>query len=461
MPDYEQRKKDGTEWCSEPFYSHNKGYKLRLLVNCKPNELSVHVQLLKGEFDEQLNWPFRGQVTVELLSQSRNPEHFVRIVNFTETTDNAVIGRVKHDEAGGYWGYSSFIPFARLNLAKKLLGSEPPQHLKNNCLRFRVSRVHSTPTAKSVDAEPAEFIMTSFEEHRRQGYWWFSAPFYTSRPGYKMCIGVLAEGGKATFPENVKLGANLMKGEYDDRLSWPFRGHVHIQVRNQLGDSNHIAEAVCFTQTSDPDCCARVQKPPGRNEIAVGGQVQPLVLKGVKAYMPNSFYTHYVKNNSIVLRVLKVEVPSLRIGNRDIIVPNFVKLKKDGDCFFSNPFYVFERGYKMRMSVWPDGRYHGKGTHVSIYFHLMRGEYDSYLRWPIRGRITLRIVNHDGPKDFRESIVINESNKSSRRVFNAEMSKDAVGYARCIPHSLLPTRKKVLYIKDGSLHIQILLFENL
>ena len=329
MTDYEQRKKDGTKWCSEPFYSHNKGYKLRLLV--KANGLSVHVQLLKGEFDGQLNWPFRGQVTVELLSQSGNPEHFVRIVNFTETTNNAVIGRVKRDEADEYWGYSSFIPFARLNLAKKLFGSEPPQYLKNDCLRFRVSRVHLTPTIKSVDAEPVEFVMTSFEEHRRQGYWWFSPPFYTSRPGYKMCIGVLAEGGKATFPENVKLGANLMKGEFDDRLSWPFRSHVHIQVRNQFGDSNHIVEAVCFTQTSDPDCCARVQKPPGKNEIAVGGQIQPLVLKGTETYMPNSFYTHYVRNNSLVLRVLKVEVPSLRTGNRYIIVPNFEKLRKDGD----------------------------------------------------------------------------------------------------------------------------------
>ena len=74
-----------------------------------------------------------------------------------------------------------------------------------------------------------------------------------------------------------------------------------------------------------------MQKPPGKNEIAVGGQIQPLVLKGTETYMPNSFYTHYVRNNSLVLRVLKVEVPSLRTGNRYIIVPNFEKLRKDGD----------------------------------------------------------------------------------------------------------------------------------
>ena len=100
----------------------------------------------------------------------------------------------------------------------------------------------------------------------------------------------------------------------------------------------------------------------------------------------------------------------------------------------------------MRMSVWPNGRYHGLGTHVSIYFHLMRGEYDSYLRWSFRGRINLRI---DGVS-FHKSIILNPS--ISQRVFNAEMSKHGGGKARCIPHSELPTRKN---IKDGSLHIEL------
>ena len=430
---------------------------MRLIVCAK--ELSVYVKLLKGEFDGQLKWPFRGQVTIELLSLSGNPEHFVRIVNFTETTNNSVIGRVKSDEAdNSQWGYSSFIPHASLKPVKKLFGKEPPQYLKDDRLCFRVSRVQLTPTYSIVNAAPAEFVMTSFEEHRRQNYWWYSAPFYSSRPGYKMCIGVLSNGGKANSPENVEVGAYLMKGEFDDHLSWPFRGHVHIQVRDQLGNSNHIVEAVCFTETSDPDYCARVQKPPGTYERAVGGWIQPLVSKGMKAYQAKWFYTQYVQNNSLMLRVLKVELPSLRIGGGYIIVPNFEKLKKDGDCFFSDPFYIFESGYKMRMSVWPDGRYHGKGTHVSIYYHLMRGEFDSYLQWPFRGRITLRIVNHDGPVSFHETMVISEN--PLQRVRKAEMSTDGRGIARCIPHSLLPTRKKFLYIKDGCLHIKVLSFEH-
>ena len=465
MTGYERRKTDGTKWFSEPFYSHDGGYKMRLQVDAKGHStsrntfLSVWVSLMKGEFDGQLKWPFRGQVTVELLSQSGNPEHFVRIVNFTETTSNDVVGRVKADVAKTCWGYSTFIPHANLKQAKKLFGSAPPQYLKDDCLRFRVTNVQLTPEYSAVNAATVEFVMTSFEEHKRQGYWWRSAPFYTSRPGYKMCIGVLANGGKPNFIENLQVGAYLMKGEFDDRLSWPFRGHVHIQLRNQLDDSNHIVDEVCFNETNDPVYRARVQKPPGMNERANCGWTKPLVAKGTNAllpYQPNR-RTQYVKNNSLVLRVLKVEVPSLRIGNGYIVVPNFEKLKRDGDCFYSQPFSIC--GYKMCMAVWPNGKYHGMGTHISLYFHMMRGDNDSRLAWPFRGRITLQIVNHAGPLCFHETLIIDES--PLPRVLNAEMSSKSLGLARCIPHSLLPTRKKHLYIKDGCLHIRLLQYQQL
>jgi len=30
----------------------------------------------------------------------------------------------------------------------------------------------------------------------------------------------------------------------------------------------------------------------------------------------------------------------------------------------------------------------GKGTHISVYIHLMRGEYDEFLQWPFHGDVT-------------------------------------------------------------------------
>ena len=35
----------------------------------------------------------------------------------------------------------------------------------------------------------------------------------------------------------------------------------------------------------------------------------------------------------------------------------------------------------------------GKDTHVSVGVHMMKGEFDSHLKWPFKGEITVRLVN--------------------------------------------------------------------
>ena len=45
----------------------------------------------------------------------------------------------------------------------------------------------------------------------------------------------------------------------------------------------------------------------------------------------------------------------------------------------------------MCINVDANGRGTGAGTYVSVYVHLMRGEYDSRLVWPFRGDITIQI----------------------------------------------------------------------
>ena len=48
----------------------------------------------------------------------------------------------------------------------------------------------------------------------------------------------------------------------------------------------------------------------------------------------------------------------------------------------SPPFYTSKRGYKMRMRLYPNGDGQGKNTYVSIFFQIMKGEFDAILAWP-------------------------------------------------------------------------------
>ena len=94
------------EWYSPPFYSLLRGYKMYLQVHCngrgagKGTHVSVFVHLMRGEFDDKLKWPFRGEVTVQLLSQEGRRGHSTKVVNFCDGSSDGVGCRVTDEVVG-------------------------------------------------------------------------------------------------------------------------------------------------------------------------------------------------------------------------------------------------------------------------------------------------------------------------------------------------------------------------
>ena len=43
--------------------------------------------------------------------------------------------------------------------------------------------------------------------------------------------------------------------------------------------------------------------------------------------------------------------------------------------------------------IYVNGLDNGKGTHVSVGIRMMKGEFDSHLKWPFKGEITVELVN--------------------------------------------------------------------
>ena len=81
MSEYNDKKKDKVQWYSDPFYTHNNGYKMRLCVYAggngsgKGTHLSVFLYLMKGPHDDELTWPLRGNFEMKLLNQISDSEH--------------------------------------------------------------------------------------------------------------------------------------------------------------------------------------------------------------------------------------------------------------------------------------------------------------------------------------------------------------------------------------------------
>ncbi|XP_019618666.1 PREDICTED: TNF receptor-associated factor 3-like isoform X2 [Branchiostoma belcheri] len=62
---------------------------------------------------------------------------------------------------------------------------------------------------------------------------------------------------------------------------------------------------------------------------------------------------------------------------------------------YSQPFYTSRNGYKMCARVYLNGDGMGKGTHMSLFFVIMRGDYDALLPWPFRQKVTLMLLDQD------------------------------------------------------------------
>ena len=63
--------------------------------------------------------------------------------------------------------------------------------------------------------------------------------------------------------------------------------------------------------------------------------------------------------------------------------------------FFSPCFYTSRYGYKMCARIYLNGDGVGRGTHISVFFVVLRGQYDAILRWPFRQKVTFMLFDQD------------------------------------------------------------------
>ncbi|XP_068105058.1 TNF receptor-associated factor 2 [Hyperolius riggenbachi] len=87
-------------------------------------------------------------------------------------------------------------------------------------------------------------------------------------------------------------------------------------------------------------------------------------------------------------------------------IPEFSKKRQDaiiGRCpaMFSPPFYTSKYGYKMCLRIYLNGDGTGRGTHISLFFVVMKGPNDALLRWPFNQKVTLMLLDQNN----REHII--------------------------------------------------------
>ena len=93
MSEYSIKRRDEIPWYSDPFYTHNNGYKMCLDAYAAGNgdgngtHLSVYLSLVEGSHNDELTWPLRGRkFEIKLLNQISDSEHHSMIVTYDDDT---------------------------------------------------------------------------------------------------------------------------------------------------------------------------------------------------------------------------------------------------------------------------------------------------------------------------------------------------------------------------------------
>ena len=96
------------------------------------------------------------------------------------------------------------------------------------------------------------------------------------------------------------------------------------------------------------------------------------------------------------LQQLVIPCPSSKILPLILTLDKFKERQRVNDKWVSSPFYSHSGGYKMCLTIYPNGKNMSRGSHVSLHIHFMKGEYDHFLRWPFEGHITVLLLNQTG-----------------------------------------------------------------
>ena len=89
-----------------------------------------------------------------------------------------------------------------------------------------------------------------------------------------------------------------------------------------------------------------------------------------------------------------------------VVLTNFYHYRENNHLFMSVPFFSHAGGYKMAMTIRPNGFSVRQGTHVSLHVCLLPGEFDDQLHWPFNGKINCRGVSERW--SFKQVIEMNE-----------------------------------------------------
>uniref|UniRef100_A0A672RKB2 TNF receptor-associated factor n=1 Tax=Sinocyclocheilus grahami TaxID=75366 RepID=A0A672RKB2_SINGR len=136
-------------------------------------------------------------------------------------------------------------------------------------------------------------------------------------------------------------------------------------------------------------------------------------------------------------------------------ISDFTKKRQDAiagraPAMFSPAFYTSKYGYKMCLRIYLNGDGTGRGTHLSLFFVVMRGMNDALLKWSFNQKVTLMLLDQSNREHIIDAFRPDITSSSFQRPVS-EMNI-ASGCPLFCPLSKLEGKNS--YIRDDTIFIK-------
>ena len=336
-------------------------------------------------------------------------------------------------------------------------------------MKLHLNQETSTPPAAAIsppflyNQAPMEFIISDYHEKKEANQVWYSSPFYTHNRGYKFRLEVYPNGRGTGRGSHLSVYAQLMRGEYDDELEWPFEGIITFELWNWREDKNRCQHSVSVDLDRSAD---RHHK----NSFRVTGLGKPQFISLTD--LASTTNTEYLCDDYLKLRVSAIvySAPLLPLtpawqdplistqSGPQFTISEYSKRKQFNNQYCSPPFTTSPQGYTLCLKMYANGDGSGKGSHLSIFGFIMKGQHDDHLQWPFTGTIIIELLNWlEDKKHYKRTLTI-DTNDKFNRVTEGKYG-DNIGYPLFISHSSLTsstTNTQYLYQDCIRVRVQVI-----
>ena len=118
---------------------------------------------------------------------------------------------------------------------------------------------------------------------------------------------------------------------------------------------------------------------------------------------------------------------------------------------YSVPFFTSRYGYKLYLRLYLNGDGAGKGTHLSFFLTVLRGEYDALLKWPFQQIVIMMLLDQDKRTDI---VQVFHPELSSASYLKPETNMNfASGSPKFAPLSVLNNPS---YVRNDTLYAKVI-----